>query len=367
MRIDGRASGRLDAQTSGRPDARPSGVQLKQVRQAPPDMTRFMPTRADEARFSLPPDHPRLKLMASLWEIVAEAPLGKGTLGWLRERGIDPEVAWAHGCRDWYESRKELKALFAETSDDDLVAAGLATRLDLVGEVKRWAGLRALDGETWAQGLAIPVVHPGWPVAPLAWRWRLNVPRKTPEGRIFKALAPYGGNPSMPVMPLGMAPCGAEALSAVARWPRLAADAAQPRYAVVIAEGEPDWLSVAEVSARLETDLYVVALGLVAMSGNFPPEAAALLDGAECVVCVMDRGRQPADPAEWPGGVKMVERVRGWMLHEARRRRVPFHHAWEDVSRRLRVSLQDDDHDINDMHRAGELEGLLVRLLDGFI
>ena len=138
-----------------------------------------------------------------------------------------------------------------------------------------------------------------------------------------------------------------------------------PRF--LIAEGEPDWLSVAEVSARLETDLYVVALGLVAMSGNFPPEAAALLDGAECVVCVMDRGRQPADPAEWPGGVKMVERVRGWMLHEARRRRVPFHHAWEDVSRRLRVSLQDDDHDINDMHRAGELEGLLVRLLDGFI
>jgi hypothetical protein len=365
-RPDGHAVGRPGAQTSRRPDAQAPG-RLSARRAAAPDMLRYMPTRAEESRFSLPPDHPRLRLMARIWEIVGEVPLGKGALGWLHERGIDPKIAWAHGCRDWYEARGPLRELFAETSADDLVSAGLATRLDLVGEVKRWAGLRSLDGERWARGIAIPVVHPGWPVAPLAWRWRLSEPHTTPQGRTFKALAPYGGNPSMPMLPLGMAPCGADALAEVARWPHLAPDAEQPRYAVVVAEGEPDWLSVAEVAARLETELYVVALGLVAMSGNFPPEAAALLDGAECVVCVMDRGRQPADPEEWPGGVKMVERIRGWMLHEARRRRVPFKDAWEDVSRRLRVSLQDDDNDINDLHRAGELEGLLVRLLDGHL
>jgi hypothetical protein len=351
---------RLGVQTPGRLDATQSPNILK-------DMTKFFPTAADEARFALPVDHPRLKLMAKVWEIVAEVPLGPVALGWLDKRGIDPEVAWAHGCRDWLEARKPLRELFEDTSAEDLVASGLAARVDLVGEIKRWVGLRALDHERWARGIAIPVVHPGWPVAPLAWRWRLLEPRKTDDGRTFKALAPYGGLPSMPTMPLGMAPCGAEALAHVARWPKLAQDPDQPRYAVVVAEGEPDWLSVAEVSARLETDLYVVALGLVAMSGNLPPEAAALLDGAECVVCVMDRGRTPADPHEWPGGVKMVERIRGWMLHEARRKRVPFKLAWEDVSRRLRVALQDDDYDINDLHRAGKLEPLLIKLLDGHL
>jgi hypothetical protein len=366
-RPDAQTSRRLDIQTLRRSDAQAplSAHTIKHLENIQKHIK--MPSIEQERRFSLPADHPRLKLMSELWDIVADAPLGPQSLEWLSSRGLNPEVAWAHGCRDWTTRRAALQELFRSHSAEELIQAGLARRTDPEGDPSKltyWAGLRSiLHDETWAQGVAIPIVHPGWHVAPLAWRWRLTR-RVEINGRILKVMAPYGGEPNMPTMPLGMAPCDAHVLEGIARWPNLANDPSQPRYAVIVSEGEPDWLSVAEVSAKLETDLYIVSLGLVSMSSDFPPEAAALLDSAQVVVCMMDKGRAPSTSSvEWTGGVKMVERIRGWMLHEARRQRVPFEEAWRSVSARLRVALQDDDHDLNALHQRGQLEPLITKIM----
>ena len=317
--------------------------------------------------FELPPDSDRLWVMKDIWERVHDAPLGEGAVRWLESRGIDPDVAYAYGCRDWCAAREDVAELLAKIDDDALIAAGLARRDG--DTLKRWAGLRAIDGEEWAQGLGVPMVHPGWVEAPLAWRWRLLEPIETRRGGKLKAMAQYGGEPHVPLFPLGAAPPGARALAAVARWPHLSETPYDPKYAVVVCEGEPDWLSVADVASKLETGLYIVPVGLVAMSQGYPQEFAGLLEGAERVVCVMDRGNtSKKDDRDFrTGGEVVADDVFGLLLYAAQREGLGFDAAFARTRDRVRVRLQPDDSDVNDLHQRGSLADLLREALEDVI
>ena len=317
--------------------------------------------------FELPHDSPRLSVMRGIWERVESVPLGEPARAWLGSRGIDPEVAYAYGCRDWCEAREDVAEFLAKVDEEALIAAGLS-RPD-GDELKRWAGLRALDGEAWAQGLAVPMVHPGWLEAPLAWRWRLYEPIETRRGGKLKAMAQYGGEPHVPLFPLGAAPMGAGALAGVARWPELSEDPSDPRYAVVVCEGEPDWLSVADCAAKMETGLYVVPVGLVAMSQGYPQEFSGLLEGAERVVCVMDRGNtsKKREGDARTGGQLVADDIFGLLLYAAQREGLGFDAAFERTKSKVRVRLQADDHDVNDLHMRGSLADLVRDALEGVL
>lgn len=323
------------------------------------------PQQADYARHFQPkhretlklhPTHPRLKLMSQLWALLHDAPLGPEALSWLESRAIDPDIAYAYGCRDFSARQDEILELVASATLEELQRSGLCS-----DEGKLWAGLRALKGERWASGIAIPQLHPGWLRAPLAWRWRLVNPIKTQQGRVIKAIAQYGGSPQVPVLPLGAAPPTAQALEGLARWPELVKDPEQPDYAVVVCEGEPDFLSIAQVSAALERGLYVVPLGVLAMSAGMPEEGFGLLSEAKQIICVMDKGQRNAQGKT--GGELIVDQLRGRLLNERRLANMSFEHAYREVDQIITPALRDDDDDVNDLHRRGELKGWLESLL----
>lgn len=321
----------------------------------PPPLNDHFPDPFDDP-FSIDPRHTRLQIMQRIWELVSPQPLSSAAEAWLKSRGIDPAIAHAYGCRDWSVAADDLRDMLAEYSDQELEHAGLIRHQE--GRRKLWTGLRALDHEEWAQGLGMPVIHPGWPVAPIAWRWRLFHPFKSRDGRTFKAIAQYSGEPHMPSLPLGMTPLTAQALAHLARWPARCKDRDEPRYAVVLCEGEPDWLSVAEVSANLDTDLYIVPVGLIAMSHGYPPNMSAILEGAERILCVMDRGNTNKKYAR-RGGQVVVEQVRGTLLYHSMMRDEPFEQSFEAIRDKIRSALQADDFDVNDLHKQGKLQPLL--------
>ncbi len=213
----------------------------------------------------------------------------------------------------------------------------------------------------------MPVVHPGWTQAPIAWRWRLVQPVETRRGGKLKALAQYSGLPPVPMIPLGVAPPSADVLSGVSRSPTLAPDPQNPQYVVLLCEGEPDWLSLAEVSGRMETGLYLVPVGIVAMSQGFPPEHLGLLEGALRIVCMMDEGTSPKKGNEArdmrTGGKRVVDGIMGMLLERERERGASFEEAFARNKQKMIVALQPDDQDVNDLHLHGTLPDLLADLL----
>ena len=332
-----------------------------EAREAPTYAALF-PDPFDEA-FLIDPRHERLEIMSRIWELVGPLELTAAARAWLERRGIAPEIAHAYGCRDWSAASPALRALFAEFSERQLERAGLLRSEPGGDDAKRWPGLRALHGEAWAQGLAVPIVHPSWMSAPIAWRWRLFEPiAKRGSTKRFKALAQYAGEPRLPSIPLGSAPLTASALGQLAAWPHLSRSPQSPRYGVALCEGEPDWLSVAQASCRLESEVYVVPVGLTAMSHGYPPSLAGLLEGAEFIVCLMDQGRTHKKWARQSGRV-VVDQLRGALLFRALERGERFDASLDRINASLIVALQPDDRDINDLHRDGELLGLLQRLL----
>lgn len=324
----------------------------------PPPLNDHFPDPFQDA-FSIDPRHKRLEIMQNIWDIVAPLDLSDQAVKWLKSRGINPDIAHAYGCRDWSSAADQLRELLSLYSVEELEQTGLVRTQQ--NKQKIWTGLRALQREDWAQGLGVPVVHPGWPVAPIAWRWRLFNPFKTRDGKSFKAIAQYSGEPHMPSLPLGMTPPTSSALKDLSRWPSLSSTPEEPRYAVVLCEGEPDWLSVAEVSSHIESDLYIVPVGLIAMSHGYPPHMSGILEGAERIVCVMDRGNTNKKYA-LTGGEVVVEQVRGTLLYQAMMNNEPFEHAFNRIENKIVSSLQKDDFDVNDLHKHGQLQPLIEQL-----
>lgn len=350
-----------------RAEAGLSSGQLVRVRRAPqPVATREDRDRARVA--CLEPPSARLalgalgedaaRLLVALWGAVEHAPLGAGALRWLEARGLDVGAAWAVGCRDWSAARDELRALIHDAPPGALIGAGLA-RADDEGGERLCMPLRAALGEGFSgadegQGLAIPVALGG---APLAWRWRLATPLALASGRNLKTLAMYAP-PSL----------GAVARLPLGVWcPDGGAVAFETRRAVIVVEGEPDWLSCWSRERELCDALGVEALDVIgacnvtAFAGQaLAGELAAMLEGAARVIVAVHKGPHVS---AWGRSVgeQCARRVRRAVVRLEQERGASMEDAHRRALERVSVCLAEDDDDLNDLHRRGALVEHLAR------
>jgi hypothetical protein len=130
--------------------------------------------------------------------------------------------------------------------------------------------------------------------------------------------------------------------------------------AVVVCEGEADWLSVvdvalaaAELGDGLVAGWHLVPIGITSMSGAATrgiPAAADLLAAADALVCMMDVGN--ALPGQAPVGEAVARAI---------------FTQWREGGRSSAAGwcplLLADDDDANDLHKRGELSKLLHREL----
>lgn len=294
----------------------------------------------------------RQDVMRQVWEIVARAPLSPESECWLEGRGIRPEVAWERGGRDWARSSKALSSYLHTLGAPDLVAAGFAHEKE-EGVLKMWAGLEAIEPDSWARGLCLPVHHPRWPQAPLAWRLRLHTSWERADGKALKALAQHAGEPALPSLPLGLVP----------RDSGLRSQGEAP--IVILCEGEPDWLSVADVVDTMGAELPcpVYPVGVVTMSSGIPYEFMPMLAKARGILCMFDQGPVRGGLS---GGERVVEKIRGGLMHlmSISSPGAGFDEVYDSIDTRLIVALRPDEEDVNDLHKQGKLAGVLEQLLE---
>lgn len=306
-----RAIGRSVDQGAKKPrelpaDAAPPGRGARQ-RRAPPK------PKPRPAPLELPPapelDPGAAALAAAVWRIVEPLAPTPEAKAWLTGRGLDVAAAWRQGCRDWRPALPELRAALRDATPEACQAVGF----DEPDTGKPWWPLRAaMEGIDKAAGLAVPCrVAPGGP--PMRWRWRCFA---TPWDRGPKELAAYG--PALPLVAAG--------------------DAAS----LVVCEGTPDFLAVAEVVAGR-----AVVVGLVAVSAGLPPWLRPLLRDAGRRVVVVTHDAAGGEAAAVSIGRELARLV-GLAAATAR-------------FARLVVAEADD---CADRHKRGELADELLPLLD---
>lgn len=283
-----------------------------------------------------------------------------GELGeaWLRGRGLSAHAAQVMGVADPAAPARWLDLVHgAERAG--LIAAGLARELGegerawmgpaVSSELVRWCEQErvrlhplAVAGCGGAGGLAWPICHPDHE-HPVSWRFRPYERGKGPK--VWGSYAMPSGHHALP---LGL-------WSALWRTPQPAP------LAVVVCEGEADWLSVvdvalaaAELGDGLVAGWHVVPIGITSMSGvathGLPAAAAELLAAADALVCLVDVGN--ALPGQAPKG----EAVALAILDQWREGGRASDAGWCPL-------LLDDDDDANDLHKRGELSKLLHREL----
>lgn len=339
------------------PQYQPTPTHHQSNQPVDPELERYLAPQ--EPLFSLAPTHPRLRIMKQLWEILKDAPLSDDAHVWLKSRGISAEVAHAYGCRDWASKKDDILNLMASWSDDDLCVAGLATWQD--DKLKLWAGLRALSGEAWARGLALPMFYEESPQVPLAWRWRLFEPLTFEQGGTLKAMAQYSGEPTLPMVPLGLKPIENQEITRLSSRPNPVFD--DSPYVVIIAEGEPDFLSIAEIGVQLDRDIRVVPLGIVAVSQRFPVQYIDLLLHAQRVIVMLDQGRMIKQYG-LHGGEDRAYQIAAMLLRARQKSSNSFEEAFEYIESHFQIALQRDEMDVNDLHQQNKLKGLIEHLLD---
>lgn len=278
--------------------------------------------------------------LAALWCRVAECSWSAPVAGWIAgTRGVEPDAAYALGCRDWSTRRRELADLIEATPADELEAVGFVRD----GRVHP-AVLGCLRGDPEWSAVAVPIWRFGR-AYPERWRFRLIAARRLhPEGELIKSVAPFGTD--LPVNFLG-----------AGRPERL--DAPEVRIAhlgsgvdgaglVVLVEGEPDLWSATEV-----VDGRAVVLGVCGSPTRWRdgwPDLAdlAALGVRRVAVCV-----HKGDPAKGKDGLGHGE-------HFARAVAAGCARAGLDFTRKLAA----EGADLNDLHRAGRLRDFLADVLE---
>lgn len=285
------------------------------------------------------PDPPRADagpFLAELWSIVAEAPLGPAVDRYLRTgRGIEPDTAYALGCRDWTTRLEEIQELVQRAPLEVLEAAGL------VKDGRRWGPLAGLlrGDPSWA-GLAVPSWRLG-AAYPERWRWRLFVPR-TPPGAVkpLKSWASFGGGDTL----LGAGrPGRLDAPEVELAW---IGGGGPGSELVLLAEGEPDWWAATEA-----VDGRAVVLGVCGAPGRWSDTWPSFAE-------LRARGVRRVAVCVHHGAPKRDDRGHGESFAEAVA--VACAVAGLDVRRKLPA----EGRDMNDLHRAGALRAWLAELLE---
>jgi len=268
-------------------------------------------------------------LLTRLWAAVVDAPWSAPVARWLGEvRGIEPDAAYAVGCRDWSTVRGAIVKILDDTPPDVIAAAGLARDGRLHPVV---SGIVRGDPD-WRS-----VAVPAWPIggaSPSRWRWRLIAP-----GARAKSWSPYGGGAGL----LGLGrPDRLDDPEVRLAWLGSGTEGAA---LVIVVEGEPDWLAVTEA-----IDGRAVVLGVCGATDPWRdpwPRLSELagLGVRRIAVCVHHgpRGRDGSGHGERLA----LALARGCLR------------AGID----LRRYLPAEGHDLADRHRAGTLRAWLAPLL----
>lgn len=198
------------------------------------------PVERQVQRYLQPPSPERRRAMAALWDVLCNrnyTRFSDDAARWLERRGLSTATAARMGCRDWTQHAAEIIDLVRSWDRDTKLASGLFHARGA------WMPLSLMrDGR--AQGVAMPCWHPSVP-HPIAWRWRWCAPVWMGD-RSVKTHASLGG-----VWPVG------------SQSPDPFTPSPAHADLVVIAEGEPDWLSFAHVIERNERlRSYVAVVGV---------------------------------------------------------------------------------------------------------
>lgn len=277
------------------------------------------------------------ELLRAVWRLVAPMPLTSEAEAYLRGRAIEPWAVHETGARDWWPVRHELRELLRGASSEVKRAAGFYGEPDTPGGApKPWPTMVDLvKSNPRVRGLFVPAFLPGDSEAPVGWRWRTF-----DRNASFKASSMYGGRASV----LGLE------LPTSARFPGARTGLLRPAAGhelVVVAEGEPDWWTLA---GALGPDAGLVTL--TAKSAGWPAWATPHLDRAEAVVVVTHAPKPKAEGAAAPADTV----VDSLFVALASRRGA-------DAARRvLRVLRQDEKTDWNDLAQSGRLAERLEKL-----
>lgn len=272
--------------------------------------------------------------LGDLWATVADAPWSAEVGRWLAERrGIEPDAAYALGCRDWTTRREELAELVRKAPAGALEAAGMARGGYLHAAVRG-----ALEG---VPAVAVPVWRLGaaWPER---WRWRWV---EAPAGRP-KSDSPFAGE--LPADLLGVGRPG-RLEGAEVRLANLG-DGGDGGRLVVLAEGEPDlWAATEALDGR------AVVLGVCGSPKRWregwPSMAELAALGVRRVAVCVHHGER--DAAGLGHGELFAAEVAAECLAAGMGRGACVR------------KLAAEGRDLNDLHRAGELAGWFSDVLEG--
>jgi len=305
-------------------------------------------------------------LFARLWENgrLGVAPTDAPQAAeWLRSRDIPPPVADAYGCADWSldlafgDLQKQLRAFGEKHGMRELHAAGMVNE-----DGDPWWPLRAFQqGNDDEYGLTVPVWHPDHPEAPVAVRWRTYSP-----DAYRKAYQQPSGPGRFRQPPLGLCePPPSTQLEINETWvnalPYEQADSVEldgrwrpvgtypGPYAVVLCEGETDWLSVAAAALELEAEIRIVPVGITAKSAALSDTTLDAIAGADHVHVALD-GTNDDDSAPWRA--RCEEIVNGLVTRKGPR-----------AQSRFTYTTYPEDCDLNDLRT----EGRLTEKLDSWI
>ena len=275
------------------------------------------------------------ELLRAVWRLVAPMPLTSEAEAYLRGRAIEPWAVHETGARDWWPVRHELRELLRGASSEVKRAAGFYGEPE-DGRPKPWWPVAALvTDDARGRGLFVPVFLPGDSETPAGWRWRT-----VDRGARIKALSMPGATP----LPYGLE------LPTSARFHGARTGLLRPAVGhelVVVAEGEPDWWTLA---GALGPDAGLVTL--TAKSAGWPAWATPHLDRAEAVVVVTHAPKPKAEGAAAPADTV----VDSLFVALASRR------GAESTRRALRVLRQDETADWNDLAQSGRLSERLEKL-----
>jgi len=205
----------------------------------------------------------------------------------------------------------------------------------------------------------VPMWHPDAPDAPVGVRWRFYAP---PWADGPKAMGQPKSSPPLAwhiiggPLPLKLARClywwPHHAPDDAGGWPTKGRPVSAERapVAVLLMEGETDWLAAASALVSVDTPWRIVPVGLCAISAGWPDELTPYIAGADRVICMCDEGRGETDP----GGLKAARSVALSLVKAL---------GAEEAKRRLCVYLLPDDDDAADRHKRGELWPLINDLL----
>lgn len=269
------------------------------------------------------------------WGLVAEEPdeecaWSAPVAAWLaEERGIEPDAAYALGCRDWSTRRKEIAALVDATSTEVLEAAGL------VRDGKLWAPLRGcLRGEAASAGVAVPAWRLG-AAYPERWRWRLVSPWRGPSG-LLKSVACFGPGADFLGSGVPRRPAGAEVrVSAIGSSPLL-----------ILTEGEPDWWSVVE-AVDGKASVVAVCGGSARWRESWPHPSKLRDLGVQRIAVVVHAGKPDAN------GVGHGDRFADAVAD-----------ACVEAGIVCMAKNPGEGEDLNDHHRKGTLKAWLDNILE---